>query len=207
MYHCVCCLISTDRNTTDVAIKHTLTAASLWGILCKTALQKRNSFSLDFAKSGKHLCVTMTHLGHTVTVSTKQHRAVTYCSTGTKEHRSQETIHFIWEILQGIALLPVSWLPGTPWCNAESRAESLPCVLGFSQIGKNLPPKWPERCPSRIPSLNPLKSPEFLPGCLSALIPRARNKEMTLQEPLCPNKSSRACPQLLPCRHSQLRVP
>jgi len=75
VYHCACCLISTDRNTTEVATKHINCSKFMGNCVHNCASHKRNSFFLDFAKARKHLCVTMTPLGHTVTVSTKQHRA------------------------------------------------------------------------------------------------------------------------------------
>lgn len=37
-------------------------------------------------------------------------------------------------------------MPRTSWCNADSRAESLPCVLGLSLVCKNLPKDGWDTC-------------------------------------------------------------
>lgn len=141
------------------------------------ALQKRNSFSPDFANARKDLCITMIPLGHTLIVSKKHHRALSYCTTDTKENRSQDTIHFI---CAGYctATSTLAAQHTLVQCWEQSRITSM-CAWALTDW-KNLSPKWQERCLSWIPLLNLLRSPEFLPGYLSALIPWAANKEMIL---------------------------
>lgn len=154
------------------------------------ASQKRSSFSLNFAKARKHPCVTRIPLGHTVTVSTKQHRAFTYSTAGTQVNWNQETIHFISAILQVWHCYQCPRSQNTlVQCWQQSRITSM---WAWALTGLQEPPKWWERHLPWIP-LNLLRSPKFLPRCPSALNPRAGDMETTLQEPPWPNKSSRAC--------------